>query len=382
MRVLLSILVVMESQNALKVRDITRVLEVWAPPALQESYDNSGLLVGDPDAKVTKVLVSLDCTEAVIDEAEQIGAEMIVSHHPIIFSGLKRLTGKNYVERTVLRAIKSGIALYAIHTNLDNILSGVNQELATALGCTPESLKILRPKSDLLHHVTVYCPHAESQNVREAMFQAGAGSMGDYNNVSFNVQGQGTFTPGKGAEPFVGSLGEAHVESETKIEVLVESWRSQSVVASAISVHPYEEVAYSITPLVNKNNNIGAGIIGVLPEPIAWEEFLDGAKTALDASHIKHTKAPKELVSRIAVCGGSGSFLLGDAIAKNADVFLTSDFKYHEYFDADGKILIADVGHYESEWRTSTLIANVIKHKFTKFAVRLTSVNTNPVQIR
>ena len=178
----------MESQNALKVRDITRVLEVWAPPVLQESYDNSGLLVGDPNAKVTKVLVSLDCTEEVIAEAEQEGAEMIVSHHPIIFSGLKRLTGRNYIERTVLRAIKSGIALYAIHTNLDNIITGVNQELATALGCTPESLKILRPKAELLHHVTVYCPHSEAQIVRDAMFKAGAGSIGDYNKVSFNIQ--------------------------------------------------------------------------------------------------------------------------------------------------------------------------------------------------
>lgn len=269
----------MESQNALKVRDITRVLEVWAPPVLQESYDNSGLLVGNPNAKVTKVLVSLDCTEEVVAEAEQEGAEMIVSHHPIIFSGLKSLTGRSYVERTVLRAIKSGIVLYSIHTNLDNVITGVNQELATALGCTSESLEILRLTAD-------------------------------------------------------------------------------------------------------EDKNIGAGIIGVLPHPMKWEDFLDGTKKALNASHIKHTKAPKEMVSRIAVCGGSGSFLLCDALANNADVFVTSDFKYHEYFDADGKILIVDVGHYESEWRTSALIANVIKHKFTKFAVRLTSVNTNPVQIR
>jgi len=372
----------MESQSALKVRDITRVLEVWAPPVLQESYDNSGLLVGDPNAKVTKVLVSLDCTEEVVAEAEQEGAEMIVSHHPIIFTGLKRLTGRNYVERTVLRAIKSGIALYAIHTNLDNVLTGVNQELATALGCKPESLKILRPKAELLHHVTVYCPEAEAQVVRDAMFKAGAGSIGDYNKVSFNIKGEGTFTPEEGADPFVGKFGEDQVESEIKIEVLVESWLSKAVVSAAISVHPYEEVAYFIAPLTNKDKYIGAGMIGELPHPVKWEDFLDGAKSALNASHIKHTQAPKKMVSRIAVCGGSGSFLLRDAMSKNADVFVTSDFKYHEYFDADGKILIADVGHYESEWRTSALIANVIKHKFTKFAVRLASVNTNPVQIR
>jgi len=372
----------MESRKVLKVRDITRLLEDWAPPVLQESYDNSGLLVGDLSAKVTKVLISLDCTEDVIAEAEKEGAELIISHHPIIFSGLKRLTGRTYVERTVQRAIKSGISLYAIHTNLDNVVSGVNFELATTLGCKPESLKILRPKSDLLHQVTVYCPSDHSERVREAMFKAGAGSVGDYDRCSFNLVGEGTFRPGSGSEPFVGKKGEDHTESETKIEVLVENTLSRSVVAAAANIHPYEEMAYFITPLENKDKNIGAGMIGKLPNPMKWEEFLDKAKLSLKATHIKHTNPVSDLVSTIAVCGGSGSFLLRDAISKKADVFLTSDFKYHEFFDADGKILIADVGHYESEWRTSSLIAKVIKQKFTKFAVRLASSNTNPVRIR
>ena len=372
----------MESQNAFKVRDITRVLEEWAPTVLQESYDNSGLLVGDLSAKVTKVLISLDCTEEVVAEAEREGAELIVSHHPIIFSGLKRLTGNTHVERTVLRAIKSGIALYAIHTNLDNVASGVNFELATALGCTPESLKILRPKSESLHQVTVYCPSAYADKVRDAMFQAGAGSIGDYDRCSFNLVGEGTFRPGSDSMPFIGEKGQDHSEPETKIELLVEKRLSRSVVEAAANVHPYEEMAYFISPLENKDENIGAGMIGELPQPMTWEAFLDHAKHALKATHVKHTNPVSEFVSTIAVCGGSGSFLLRDAIGKKADVFLSSDFKYHEFFDAEGKILIADVGHYESEWRTSTLIANVIKQKFTKFAVRLASSNTNPVKIR
>jgi dinuclear metal center YbgI/SA1388 family protein len=372
----------MESQNAFKVRDITRVLEEWAPTVLQESYDNSGLLVGDLSAKVTKVLISLDCTEEVVAEAEREGAELIVSHHPIIFSGLKRLTGNTHVERTVLRAIKSGIALYAIHTNLDNVASGVNFELATALGCTPESLKILRPKSEFLNQVTVYCPSAYVDKVRDAMFQAGAGSIGDYDRCSFNLVGEGTFRPGSDAMPFIGEKGQDHSEPETKIELLVEKRLSRSVVEAAANVHPYEEMAYFITPLENKDENIGAGMIGELPQPMTWEAFLDHAKHALKATHVKHTNPVSEFVSTIAVCGGSGSFLLRDAIGKKADVFLSSDFKYHEFFDAEGKILIADIGHYESEWRTSTLIANVIKQKFTKFAVRLATSNTNPVKIR
>jgi dinuclear metal center YbgI/SA1388 family protein len=342
------------------------VLEEWAPTILQESYDNSGLLVGDLSAKVTKVLISLDCTEEVVAEAEREGAELIVSHHPIIFSGLKRLTGNTYVERTVLRAIKSGIALYAIHTNLDNVASGVNFELATALGCTPDSLKILRPKSELLHQVTVYCPSEYADKVRDAMFQAG----------------EGTLRPGSDSMPFVGAKSQDHSKPETKIELLVEKRLSKSVVEAAVNVHPSEKMAYLITPLENKDENIGAGMIGKLSQPMKWEAFLDHAKHALQATHIKHTNPVSEFVSTIAVCGGSGSFLLCDAIGKKADVFLSSDFKYHEFFDADGKILIADVGHYESEWRTSRLIANVIKQKFTKFAVRLATSKTNPVRIR
>ena len=263
----------MESQNAFKVRDITRVLEEWAPTVLQESYDNSGLLVGDLSAKVTKVLISLDCTEEVVAEAEREGAELIVSHHPIIFSGLKRLTGNTHVERTVLRAIKSGIALYAIHTNLDNVASGVNFELATALGCTPESLKILRPKSESLHQVTVYCPSAYADKVRDAMFKAGAGSIGDYDRCSFNLVGEGTFRPGSDSMPFIGEKGQDHSEPETKIELLVEKRLSRSVVEAAANVHPYEEMAYFITPLENKDENILSHIapsdlrsFGLIPE--------------------------------------------------------------------------------------------------------------------
>ena len=372
----------MESQNALKVRDITRLLEEWAPPFLQESYDNSGLIVGSNNAPVTKVLVSLDCTEEVVAEAEREGAQLIVSHHPIVFSGLKRLTGANYVERTVLRAIKSGIALYAIHTNLDNIKSGVNYELATALGCLPETLKILRPKPELLDKVTVYCPDEHLETVKDAMFSAGAGNIGNYDNCSFSSSGNMSFRPNSDANPSAGEIGEVNTGSESKIEVLVERWKTGNVISAASQVHPYEEMAYFITQISNKDKNIGAGMIGKLPEPIDWEVFLDNTKSALKVTHIKHTNPPKEKVCTIAVCGGSGSFLLRDAISKKADVFLTSDFKYHEFFDAENKILIADVGHYESEWRTSKLIVSRIKQKFTNFAVRLATTNTNPVQIR
>jgi dinuclear metal center YbgI/SA1388 family protein len=372
----------MESKNALKVREIIRLLEDWAPPVLQESYDNSGLIVGDRNAEITKVLVSLDCTEEVVAEAEAVGAGLIVSHHPIVFGGLKSLTGATYVERTVIRAIRSGIAIYAIHTNLDNVFSGVNYELATALGCEPNSLKILRPKPDLLTSIVVFCPKENAESIKEAMHEAGAGAIGDYDMCSFSSEGEGAFRPDENADPFIGSSGEVSRVDETRIEVLCERSQAGNVISAAKRAHPYEEMAHFVTNISNKDKSIGSGMIGKLKDSITWECFLDATKTALQATHIKHTSPVGKMVKTIAVCGGSGSFLLRDAISKGADVFVTSDFKYHEFFDADNKIMIADVGHYESEWRTSTIIANRVREKFTNFAVHLASANTNPVQIR
>ena len=366
----------------MKVREIIRLLEDSAPPILQESYDNSGLIVGDTDAVIDKVLVSLDCTEEVVAEAEAREAGMIISHHPIVFRGLKSFTGDSYVERTVMRAIKSGIAIYAIHTNLDNVFTGVNYEFATALGCDPSSLKILKPKPELLAAITVFCPEENLEDVKMAMHTAGAGAIGDYDKCCFSSDGVGEFRPLKGANPVIGSNGELEKVGEKRIEMICERWKAGDVISAAKNAHPYEEMAHFAYELSNKERRIGAGMIGKLPASIKWEEFLDNAKDALAASHIRHTKPISKKVQTIAVCGGSGSFLLKDAISKKADIFVTSDFKYHEFFEADGKIMILDVGHYESEWRTCNIIANRIKEKFTNFAVHLASANTNPVQTR
>lgn len=371
----------MEFKNTLKVRDIVRFLEEWAPPVLQESYDNSGLIVGDRNQEVSKALISLDCTEDVVDEAIEQGAELIISHHPIVFKGLKTFTGANYVERTVLKAIKAGISLYAIHTNLDNVKSGVNFELATALGCKVDSLKILRPKPELLDHIVVFCPEENAEEVKNAMHEAGAGEIGDYSECSFSVAGEGAFRPSASANSHIGEAGELEKVGEVRVEMVCERWKSGAVISAAKTAHPYEEMAHYVSHLSNKDQFIGSGMIGVLSEAMDWEDFVKVIKESLGATHIKHTKPLGGKVRKVAVCGGSGSFLLRDAISKNADVFVTSDFKYHEFFDADNKIIIADVGHYESEWRTSSLIANKLKENFTNFAVRLASANTNPVQI-
>ena len=369
-------------ENALKVRDIAAWLEAWAPRHLAESYDNVGLLVGSADAEVTKVLVSLDCTERVVEEAEREGCELIVSHHPVIFGGLKRLNGQNDVERTVMRAIRSGIALYAIHTNLDNVSTGVNRHLGQLVGCIPESLKILRPMGAKLEKWTVFVPTSHADELWEAMAGAGAGSIGNYDQCSFAAEGVGTFRAQPGATPFVGEVGKLHREQEIRLEMVVPGETLRQVERAMRKAHPYEEVAYDRVVLENGRMDLGAGMVGDLPEPMAWDAFADHVKSALGANALKHTPPVKEQVKRIAVCGGSGAFLLGDVARSGADVYITSDVKYHEYFQAEGRFQLLDVGHYESEWQTSALIANKINEKFPNFAVRLSLTKTNPVTYR
>ena len=372
----------MQANQPLRVRDVIAELEAWAPPALQESYDNSGLLVGDRNAEVTGVLVSLDCTEEVVAEAVARGANLIVSHHPIVFKGLKRFTGANYVERTVMAAIRQGIQLYAIHTNLDNVKDGVNQRLASLVGCTLESQRILRPKANVLMQVVVYVPQDHAGAVQQAVFDAGAGQIGHYDECGWSVQGQGTFRPLPGAQPFAGQIGEREQADEVRLEVVVEPWKLSGVLQAVKTAHPYEEVAHSVWPLENTLSDIGSGMVGELPEAMDEAAFLDRLKATLGCGAVKHTRLLERPVRKVAVCGGSGSFLLGDAIRAGADVFVTSDFKYHEFFDADGRIVIADVGHYESEWQTTDLILKRLNEKFPNFALRLAKANPNPIHYR
>jgi dinuclear metal center YbgI/SA1388 family protein len=360
------------------IKDITNYLETIAPLALQENYDNSGLLVGNKQTEVTKALISLDCTEEIVQEAIDTGCNLIISHHPIIFGGLKRLNGNNYVERTVIKAIQNNIALYAIHTNLDNVLhNGVNQKIAKKLGI--ENVKILAPKGDLLCKLVTFCPTDYANAVRDAIFIAGAGQIGNYDQCSFNANGTGTFRAGDGANPFVGNVGQHHQENEVRIETVFPTWLQGQVISALLQAHPYEEVAYDLYPLKNKHPQTGAGIIGEFSTDITPKDFLDLLKTKLNAEGIRYTNINKN-IKTVAVCGGAGSFLLRDAIAHGADAFVTADYKYHQFFDAENRLMIADVGHFESEQYTIELLADILIKKFSTFAVLLTQVNTNPIK--
>lgn len=359
------------------IRDITNSLERWAPLAYQESYDNAGLIVGDPNATVTGVLVTLDATPDVVQEAVQKGCNLIVAHHPIVFRGLKKLTGRNYVERTVMQAIKNDVAIYASHTNLDNVTGGVNFKIAEKLGL--RNVRILAPKALLLTKLVVFVPVEQTQTVLDALYAAGAGQIGAYEHCSFRVEGTGTFKPLEGASPAIGQVGTDERVTEHRVEVIFPSYLENGMVAAMKRAHPYETPAYDLYPLKNENQDVGAGAVGDLPEPIEERAFLAYLKDRLELPLVRHTPLLNRPVRRVAVCGGAGGFLLDDAVRAGADVFVTADYKYHEFFDADGRIVIADIGHYESEQYTKDLIRDYLSKKFTTFAVILSETRTNPV---
>ena len=356
---------------------LVKHLEAYAPLNYQEDYDNSGLITGDLNDEISAALVALDCTEDIVDEAIAKKCNLIITHHPIVFKGLKKFTGKNYVERVVLKAIRNNIALYAIHTNLDSVHNGVNGVICKRLGL--QQAKILNPKAGLLKKLVTFCPTAHISKLREALFAAGAGNIGNYSDVSFNAVGMGTFTAKEGAQPFVGKQGIQHHEPEIRIETIFLAQDERKILLALLENHPYEEVAYDIYTIENKLNTVGSGMIGWLEEEMEAADFLRFVKAKMNVTLIRHTRATGKNIKKVAVCGGSGSFLLQHAIAAGADAFITADFKYHEFFDADGKLMIADIGHFESEQFTSDLLIDIIREKFPNFAIRLTEHNTNPI---
>jgi dinuclear metal center YbgI/SA1388 family protein len=362
----------------MKLAQLTNYLETIAPLTYQESYDNSGLIVGSFDREINKALISLDCTEAIIDEAIHNNCDMIISHHPIVFKGLKKLNGNNYVERVIIKAIENKIAIYAIHTNLDAVDNGVNSKICEKIGL--QNCRILSPKKSALKKLVFFVPLAYADIVRTEIFEAGGGNIGNYTNASFNIKGIGTFKGNNLTNAFIGEKNKLHHEEETRIEVLYQSQLESKIIAALLKNHPYEEVAYDIYALDNSLKEVGSGMIGDLPTEMDGLDFLNQLKERMDLNVIRHTEILPKKVKRIAVCGGSGSFLLNNAIAANADVFITADFKYHEFFDADGKIIIADIGHYESEQFTQHLLLDIITEKFPNFAIRLTENNTNPIK--
>jgi dinuclear metal center YbgI/SA1388 family protein len=361
----------------LKVRDIVSAIEEMAPLSYQESYDNAGLIVGCPQDEVTGVLICLDVVEKVVEEAKAKGANLIIAHHPIVFKGLKRFNGNNYVERTVMAAIREGIAIYAAHTNLDAVQGGVNSRICEKLGL--EDPRVLSPIEGDLKKLVTFIPTDHAEMVRNALFDAGAGCIGNYDSCSYNLEGTGSFRGGENTQPFVGKQGVVHLEPEVRVETIFPRHLQGKVLSALQDAHPYEEVAYDIYSLDNANTQVGIGMVGELSEPMDTMDFLSKVKVVFEAGVVRYTSIVKPQISRVAVCGGSGSFLLKNAIAAQADIFITGDFKYHEFFDAEDRIVIADIGHFESEQFTKEIFYERVTKKFPNFAVLMSEINSNPI---
>lgn len=361
----------------MKVQQIVECLETLAPPVYQESYDNAGLLTGQLNWEVTNALLTLDITEAVVAEAIENNCNLIIAHHPVIFSGLKSLTGKNFVERSLILAIKNDIALYAAHTNLDNMLLGVNNMICEKLGLV--NRQILSPTRQSLKKLYTFAPVQDAANVRQALFDAGAGKIGNYAEASFNTDGNGTFKPGENTNPHVGKKGEQHHEPETRIEIIFPKHLEKRILKALFKNHPYEEVAYDIVSLENSNQEIGSGMVGELREPMEELAFLALLQKKMQATGIRYTSLLGKSVKKVAICGGAGSFLLPQAIRSGADFFVSADFKYHEFFNADSQIVIADIGHFESEQFTTDIFYNFLTERFRNFAPLKSNIRTNPI---
>lgn len=359
------------------IKELVQIIETEAPLALQESYDNAGLIVGQEDSEISGVLICIDVTEKVIDEAIAGNFNLIVSHHPLIFSGLKKITGQNEVQKCVAKAIKNDIAIYAAHTNLDSVAHGVSGKMAEKIGLI--NTKILIPASNSLLKLICYVPRLYIFSVREALFAAGAGEIGNYDSCSFSSEGLGTFRANENAKPFVGNINELHTETELRLELILPTYLKHKVIEALLLSHPYEEPAYDIFALENQWNKVGMGIIGELVEPEDELIFLNRIKSIFNVGVIRHTQLLNKKITKVALCGGSGSGLLGAAMAKQADIYISGDFKYHEFFEAENKILIADIGHFESEQFTKDVFLEIITKKIPTFAVRISEINTNPI---
>lgn len=361
----------------MKIKEIIPILEEMAPLGYAEDFDNVGLLIGDAETEITAVLVCHDAIESIVEEAIEKKCNLIICFHPILFSGLKKITGKNYVERAVLKAIRNDISIYAVHTALDNHQNGVNKIFSDTLGLM--SPKILIPKQSYIYKLCTYVPANAAASLKDALFRAGAGAIGNYDRCSFTSEGTGSFRGNDASNPVYGTKGTMTYAEETKIELIFEKHLQSKILKALFQNHPYEEVAYEISKLENVHQSIGMGMIGELPEAMHEKEFLKMVKEKTGTGGIRHSAFLNKPIKKVAVLGGSGSFAIKNALQQGADAFITADLKYHQFYEAENQLLLADIGHFESERYIKNYIVDYLTKKITTFAIILCERNTNPV---
>jgi dinuclear metal center YbgI/SA1388 family protein len=366
-----------EKEYHMKLKELCFYLDTAVPLSYQEDYDNSGLQIGLPEKEISMAMIALDVTEEVVEEAIKNKCDVIVSHHPLIFAGIKRIGGKTYTERIIYKAVRHDIAVYSSHTNLDIFSNGVSRKMAEKIGLT--DIQVLSPLKNRLFKLVTYIPESHLDVVRDSLFEAGAGVVGNYDKCGFTTPGTGSFRGGNSSRPFVGEKGKMHFENEIRFETVLLSHLKEKVLKKLLEVHPYEEVAYDIYALENENSEVGLGCVGEFNDPQGEDEFLKLLSSVFKAQGIRYSKPTGRIVRKVALCSGAGISLLNSAIDSEADAFITSDIKYHNFFDADNKILIVDIGHYESEKFSTEILYDLIIKKFPKFAVRFSETSTNPI---
>lgn len=357
----------------MKIAEILTYLEDIAPLSYQENYDNAGLIVGDSNLEFIKGLISLDLSLNVIEEAISLGCNLIITHHPFIFHPLKKLSTHSLSETLLIKAIKSDIAIYAMHTNLDNIINGVNYCFSKRLSLN--NIQILQSKKQLLRKLVCFVPLDFADKVRSALFDAGCGNIGNYDSCSYNLEGVGSFKAGKETNPFIGEKEKLHFEKEIRIETIFPIYNEQRILSALQKSHPYEEVAYDIYTLENAHPQVGSGIVGFLPTPMKDSEFLFYLKEKMNLSLVQHSTLTGKIIEKVALCGGSGAFLLPDAIAQQADVFITGEIHYHDFLSYEKNLFLTAIGHYESEIEIKHYLYEKLIKKFTTFAVSKTETN-------
>ncbi|MCI1684029.1 MAG: Nif3-like dinuclear metal center hexameric protein [Bacteroides sp.] len=362
----------------MRIKEIVSALERFAPLPLQDGFDNAGLQIGLTDVEATGALLCLDVTEAVLDEAIMLGCNLVISHHPLIFKGYKSITGQNYIERCIIKAIKNDITVYSAHTNLDNTIKGVNYKIAEKIGLS--NVRILETKENALLKLVTFVPLMQAEKVRQALFNVGCGNIGNYDSCSYNTEGEGTFRAQTGTHPYCGNIGELHSEKEVRIETILPEYKKTEVINALLAAHPYEEPAFDLYLLQNNWQQVGAGIIGDLNTPETELDFLKRIKNVFEVGCLRHNKLPGKEIKSVALCGGSGAFLIPLAVKNKADVFITGEIKYHEYFGYEDEILLVEIGHYESEQYTKELLYSIIKNLFPNFTLQISKVNTNPIK--
>lgn len=361
-----------------RIKDIIKMIEFHAPSYLQEDYDNSGIIIGNIENDVSSVLICLDINEKVIDYAIEKRIDLIISHHPVIFRPLKKINGYSLTETLVLKAIRNDINIYSAHTNIDNSAI-LREKIAQILEI--KKYKPLVPYESLYSKLVWFTPSSETARVKSAVFAAGAGHIGNYDSCSYNVDGYGTFRALEGACPFVGEIGQVHQENEVRTEVIFPKFLKNQIIEALDESHPYEEVAYDIYSIDNKLNEFGYGLIGNLDVEINLYEYLLKIKNTLCIQIIRHNAENiHKKIKTIAYCGGSGASFINNAINQKADLIITSDIKYHEFFDFKEMIAIADIGHYESEKMIIDIFFDILKNNNT-FAVQKIDFETNPIKL-